>query len=143
MRTSDVSAFKGQVKTAIQKWMGQKIDEIFPNKAQTRVIAKNAINNGLTRMDDKLNGYIDTLFLLFADESGTIDSTTLVDGVASVLEEMNPSEFALGPIKATVGNGEISVHFPHNAFVGMLMGDLGGVKFTSSDIKDLKNYFNA
>lgn len=142
MRTSDVNAFKGQAKTAIQTWLGSKVDEIFPNKAQTRVIAKNAINNGLNRMDEKLNDYIDTLFILFADESGTIDTTTLVDGVATLLEEMNPSDFAFGPFNATVGNGEIAVKFPHNAFIGMFAGDLGGVKFTSSDIKEMKNYFN-
>lgn len=142
MRTTDVNAFKGETKTAIQGWLSHKVDDIFPNKPQTRVVAKNAINNGLNRMDEKLNGYIGTLFLLFADESGTIDTTTLVDGVASLLDEMNPSEYELGPFKAVVGNGEVAVRFPHNAFIEMIAGDLGGVRFTSSDIKELKNYFN-
>lgn len=141
MRTTDVSAFKGQAKTSIQNWLGRKVDEMFPNKAQTRAIAKNAINNVLNRMDDKLNGYIDTLFILFADESGTIDSDTLINGVASLLDEMNPSDFEIGPFKATVGNGEIAVRFPHNAFVEMIAGEIGGVKFTSSDIKEMKNLF--
>ena len=142
MTTSDVNAFKGEVKNAIYGWLGHKVDEMFPGKAQVRVIAKNALNNGLKRIDDKINGYVDTLFLLFGDETGTIYSTTLVDGMAELLAEMNPAEYQLGIFKAVVGNGEIAVHFPHNAFVEMIAGDLGGVKFTSSDIKDLKNYFN-
>ena len=142
MKTNDINAFKGETKAAIQGWLARKVDEIFPNRPQTRVVAKNAINNGLNRMDERLNGYIDTLFLLFADESGTIDSTTLVDGVASLLDEMNPSEYEFGPLKTTVGKGEIAVRFPHNAFIEMIAGDLGGVKFTSSDIKEMKNYFN-
>lgn len=142
MRTTDVNAFKGQMKTAIQNWLGRKVDEIFPNKAQTRVIAKNAINNGLNRMDERLNGYIDTLFILFADESGTIDSDTLVNGIASLLDEMKADDYAFGPFNVTVGAGEIAVHFPHNAFVEMIAGDLGGVRITSSDIKEMKNLFN-
>lgn len=142
MKTSDINAFKGEMKNAIHGWLSHKVDEMFPGKAQVRMIAKNALNNGLNRIDDKINGYVDTLFLLFGDESSTIDSTTLVDGMAELLAEMNPAEYQLGIFKAVVGNGEIAVHFPHNAFVDMIAGDLGGVKFTSSDIKDLKNYFN-
>jgi hypothetical protein len=142
MRTNDVNAFKGETKAAVQSWLSRKVDEIFPNRPQMRVVAKNAINNGLNRMDERLNGYIDTLFILFADEKGTIDSATLVDGVASLLDEMNSSEFDVGPFKASVGKGEIAVRFPHNAFIEMIAGDLDGVRFTSSDIKEMKNYFN-
>jgi hypothetical protein len=142
MRTNDVNAFKGEIKAAVQSWLSRKVDEIFPNRPQMRVVAKNAINNGLNRMDERLNGYIDTLFILFADEKGTIDSATLVDGVASLLDEMNSSEFDVGPFKASVGKGEIAVRFPHNAFIEMIAGDLDGVRFTSSDIKEMKNYFN-
>lgn len=142
MKTNDINAFKGEVKNAVHGWLGHKVDEMFPNKPQIRVVAKNAINNGMSRMDDKINGYIDSLFLLFGDESGTIDTTTLVDGVAGLLEEMDSTEYPIGPFKAIVGKGEIAVHFPHNAFIGMFVGDLGGVKFTSSDIKEMKNYFN-
>lgn len=142
MRTNDVNAFKGEAKAAIQNWLSRKVDDIFPNRPHTRVIAKNGINNGLTRMDERLNGYIDTLFILFADESGTIDTATLVDGMASLLDEMNPSEFEVGPFKANIGKGAIAVIFPRNAFIEMIAGDLDGVRFTSSDIKELKNYFN-
>jgi len=142
MRTNDINAFKGEVKNAVHDWLGHKVDQMFPNKPQIRVVAKNAINNGMNRIDDKINGYVDTLFLLFGDESGTIDSTTLVDGVAGLLDEMDSSEFPIGPFKAVVGKGEVAVHFPHNAFIGMIAGDLGGIKFTSSDIKEMKNYFN-
>lgn len=142
MKTSDINAFKGEVKNAVHDWLGHKVDEIFPTKPQIRVVAKNALNNGLNRIDDKINGYVDTLFLLFGDESGAIDSATLVDGVAGLLAEMNPAEYQIGIFTAVIGNGEIAVHFPHNAFVEMIAGGLGGFKFTSSDIKDLKNYFN-
>lgn len=142
MRTNDINAFKGEVKNAVHEWLGHKVDQMFPNKPQIRVVAKNAINNGMNRIDDKINGYVDTLFLLFGDESGTIDSTTLVDGVAGLLDEMDSSEFPIGPFKAVVGKGEVAVYFPHNAFIEMIAGELGGIRFTSSDIKEMKNYFN-
>lgn len=143
MKTTDINAFKGEMKNAVHDWLGHKVDQMFPNKPQIRFVAKNAINNGMNRIDDKINGYVDMFFLLFGDESGTIDSTILVDGVAALLDEMDSSEFPMGPFTAVVGKGEIAVHFPHNAFVGMIAGDLGGIKFTSSDIKEMKNYFNS
>ena len=142
MRTTDVNAFTGELKNAVNDWLSHKVDEMFPNKSKVRAVAKNAINNGMSRIDDKINGYVDTLFLLFGDESGTIDSDTLVDGVVSLLEEMKPTDFDLWALRATVGNGEIALRFPHSAFVGMITDGLEGYRFTSSDIKDLKNYFN-
>lgn len=142
MRTSDINAFKGEIKNAVHGWLSSKIDEILPNKTQIRAVAKNGLNNGLNRIDDKINEYVETLFLLFGNEHGIIDSDTLVDGIASVLDEMTPAEHSIGPFKAVIGNGEIQVHFPHNAFIGMIAGDLGGFKFTSNDIKEMKNYFN-
>lgn len=142
MRTSDINAFKGELKNAVHGWLGHKVDQIFPNKPQIRVVAKNAINNGMNRIDDKINGCVDTLFVLFGDETGTIDTSTVVDGIIGILNEMEPSEYMVGPFSAVVGKGEIAVHFPHNAFVDMITGDLGGIKFTSGDIKEMKNYFN-
>ena len=49
---------------------------------------------------------------------------------------------AVDDISFHIGKGEIAVRFPHNAFIEMIAGDLGGVRFTSSDIKEMKNYFN-
>ena len=143
MKTTDVNAFTGELKNAVHDWLSHKVDEMFPNKPKVRAVAKNAINNGMNRIDDKINGYVDSLFLFFGDESGTIDSDTLVDGVVSLLEEMKPTDFDLWALRATVGNGEIALRFPNNAFVGMITDGLEGYRFTSSDIKDLKNYFNA
>lgn len=142
MRTSDINAFTGELKNAVHDWLIHKVDEMFPNKPKVRVVAKNAINNGMNRIDDKINGYVDSLFLFFGDESGTIDSDTLVDGVVSLLEEIKPTDFDLWALRTTVGNGEIVLRFPHNAFVGMITDGLEGYRFTSSDIKEMKNYFN-
>lgn len=142
MKTTDVNAFKGQLKDAVQEWLNRKADEIFPNKVAARTYAKRAINNAMFKFDDKINGYVETLFLIFGDEHGTIDSDTLVDGAVSLLGEMKPIDFDFWALRLTVGNGEIAMRFPHNALVESLTDGHEGYRFTSSDIKEMKNYFN-
>lgn len=143
MRTTDVNAFKGQLKNAVQEWLNHKIDEIFPNKVAARTYSKRAINNAMSKFDDKINGCVEGLFLFFGDESGTIDSDTFVDGALSILEEMKPTDFNFWFLSATVGNGEIALRFPHNAIFESLTEGFQGYRFTSGDIKEMKNYFNA
>jgi hypothetical protein len=59
-----------------------------------------------------------------------------------MLEEMKPTDYSFGFINATIGQGEVKIQFPHNIFSELVVGDLGGVKFTTSDIKQLKNYLS-
>lgn len=142
MKTADINAFKGQIKDNILKWAEQQIDQMLPNKVAARAMLKNMAGNVLARFDHKIDQGVDALFLMFGDTKGNIDSDTVVDFVCDMLKEMPPTDYAVGSVGATVGKGEIRVQFPRNVFSDLIVGDLGGVKFTTADIQQIKNLFN-
>lgn len=141
MKTTDINAFKGQVKDNILKWAGAQVDQMLPTKVTARAMLKNAAGNILARFDRKVGQAVDAAFLMFGDAQGAIDSDVLVDRLCDMLQEMPPTDYALGPIGATVGKGQIVIQFPHNVFSDLIVGDLGGAKITAADIKQIKNLF--
>ena len=141
MKTTDINAFKGQVKANIQKWAEAQIDQMIPDKVAARAMLKNAASNVIARFDRKIDQGVDAAFLMFGDSEGTIDSDALVDRLCEMLQEMPPTDYALGPIGATVGKGEIVIQFPHNVFSDLIVGNLGGAKITTADIKQIKDLF--
>lgn len=142
MRVSDVNAFKGQIKDAALNWVGSLIDQMLPNKVAARTIFKNAVGNALARYDEKVNQMVDTVFLMFGDATGSIDTDTTIDMICDMLKEMPQKEYPLGMVGIKAGRGEVLLQFPHNIFSDLFVGDLGGVKFTTEDIKELKKYFS-
>jgi hypothetical protein len=142
MKASDVNAFKGQLKDALVGWAGSMVDQMLPNKVAARTLFKNAIGNVVSRFDEKVNQLVDYAFLVFGDSSGVIDTDTTIDMLCDMLNEMKPTDYSLGFANTTIGKGEIRIQFPHNIFSDLIVGDLGGVKFTSADIKQLKNYLS-
>lgn len=141
MKTADINRFKGQLKDALLSWAGQQIDQMLPNRVAARVMLKNAAGNLLARFDDKINAGVDALFLMMGDKDGKIDSDTLVDTVCNLLQEMPPTDYALGPFGAKVGGGEIVAQIPGGVFSEMIVGNLGGFRVTVSDIQEIKNLF--
>ncbi len=139
MKIDDVNQFKGELKTAMQSWAESKVDELFASRPQARVFMKNAISNVMNRFDDKLNKYIDMMFLFVADKDGVVDSDVMVDTVANLFKEMDERHYAMGMVDVTVGKGQLLIELPHNLFLEMLVGDLGRVKFTTEDIREFKN----
>ena len=142
MRATDVNAFKGQFKDALVGWAGSMIDQMLPNKVAARTLFKNAVGNVVNRFDGRVNQMVDTAFLVLGDSSGVLDTDTVIDTLCDMLNEMKPTEYSLGFVNMVVGQGEIRIQFPHNIFSDLVVGDLGGVKFTTSDIKEIKNYLN-
>lgn len=140
MVTNDVNMFKGNIKDAIVSWAGEKIDHLLPNKVASRAILKNAIGNYLNRYSEDVDKGVDTIFLLLGDKEGNINSDTMLDTLCGMLDEMNPKSYALGPFEAIVGRGTIDVRFPNSFFSELVAGDLGGVKITTSDLKQIKNF---
>lgn len=140
MKTNDINKLKGDIKSAALSWVDSQIDCLLPNKATGRAILKNAANNIVAKYDARINEGIDAAFLLFADSKGNIDSDTVVDSLCSMLEEMNVSDFSLGAFEARIGKGEICVDFPRSFFSELIAGDIGGVKITTDDIKQIKNF---
>lgn len=142
MKASDVNALKGQLKDAMVSWSDSMIDQMLPNKVTARTLLKNAIGNALNRFDGKINQLVDSAFLVFGDSNGVIDTDSTIDLLCGMLEEMKPTEYSIGFVDLIVGKGEVKLQFPHNIFSDLVVGDLGGVKLTTDDIKELKNYLS-
>ena len=142
MKVSDVNAFKGQFKDAALNWAGSLVDQMLPNKVAARTLVKNAIGNMMVRFDGKINQMVDTAFIVFGDANGEVDTDSTIDLLCDMLKEMPQKEYSFGFIGAKVGKGDIFIEFPHNIFSDLLVGDLGGVKFSTDDIKQLKDYLS-
>jgi hypothetical protein len=140
MITKDISAFKGNIKDAITSWAGGQIDNLLPNRVASRAILKNAVGNCLNRYSEEVDKGVDTLFLLLGDKEGNINSDTMVDTLCGMLDDMNPKCYDMGPFNATIGKGVIDIRLPNNIFSELVAGDLGGVKITTSDLKQIKNF---
>lgn len=141
MKTSDVNAFKGQVKTALIKWADAQIDQMLPDKVAARAMLKNMAGNVVARIEERIDKGVDAAFLMFGDQNGNIDSDTVVDFVCDMLREMPPTDYALGPLGATVGSGEINVQFPRGVFSDLIVGNLSGVRITTADLQQIKKLF--
>ena len=92
----------------------------------------------MERYNHKIDQGINAAFLMLGDAQGNIDSDGLVDLLCNMLKEMPPTDYALGPIGAVVGNGEISVQFPGGLISDLIVGGLGGARITTADIQQLK-----
>lgn len=140
MKIDDINRFKGEIKSAVQSWGNSKINELFSNPV-AKTFAKNGLNNALNRYDEKMNNGIDFLWMFLANEEGVVDSDVMVDNINAMLKEMELKQYNLGGFVLSVGKGEVAVEMPNNIFMDMLVG-CGKVRFTSSDINELKNLLN-
>lgn len=143
MRTEDISSFKGQIKSVLQQWGNNKIDNAFPGGSQIKAFAKNGLNNILVRMDAKLNKYIDGLVLFAGNEKGEIDTDTIVDMAVEMFKEMEPHKYQFEMVDVMVGKGELVLHFPPNVMFDLLFGGLKNLRFTADDLLELKEMFNS
>lgn len=141
MKTADINRFKGQVKDVLLAWAGTQIDQMLPDRIAARAMLKNAAGNLTARLDTRIDKGIDALFLMLGDKDGKIDTDTVVDTLCNLLTEMPPTDYALGPIGAKVGNGEIVAQIPGGFISEMVVGNLGGFRITTSDLQEIKNLF--
>lgn len=142
MKTDDISRFKGQLKGALQQWGEKKIDEIMPTKPQMRTLLKRGLGNMMARWDEKINKYIDTLFLFAANEQGIIDTDTMVEMAADMFKEVEPRKYQFDMFDIEIGRGELAIYLPENFLYDLLLGGSGRFRMTVDDILEMKQYFN-
>lgn len=143
MKIEDINRFKGGMKTAIHDWVNDKVDEIIPDKAAMRFLAKNYTNNILNRMDARLNVWLDNIFLAVADGKGVVDTDAAIDMAMGIFKEMKPFEYNIGGgFVIQAGRGELVLNMPRNAIMDALVGDIGRLRFTSDDFEEFKNLLN-
>lgn len=142
MKTDDLFSLKGKVKDAVVRWGDMMVDRMFPKMPQLRAGLKRGVNNLVSRYDDKANTWLDGIFLMAGDEAGNVDTDTLVDMAADILDELPVSSFDLYVFRADIGKGEIVLRFPDGFLASALTGELGGVRITREDIIEMKNLLN-
>lgn len=142
MTTSDITELRDGLKESVKKWAGEKIDALFPNKPQTRVILKRGLRNYLAKEDEKIDGMISGAMVFIGDENGEVNTDSAIDLLVSLFKEMDVSEYKLGFVSATVGKGEIALNLPHHPVLDMIVGDLGKVTIKADDILEIKSLFD-
>lgn len=142
MKSDDLSRMKGMAKDAMVKWSHLMIDRMLPEMPVIRSNLKRGANNLVARFDEKLNGVLDGVFLVMGDESGTIDSDSMVEALADIIDEMPVLSMPLGPFLIDIGKGEAKLRFPQGPFWERMTGRLGGYRLTREDFLEMKQFFN-
>ena len=84
MKVTDINKFKGDLKTAVQEWGENRIDELFPNSPSKKVFLKRGFTNWLSKKDGNLNKMIDNSLFFITDENGVVDTDSAIDMILSL-----------------------------------------------------------
>ena len=109
-----------------------------PKIAPVGKYLKRGISNMIIKEDARMEKAVDNLMLFIADENGNYDMNTLFDDIMSMFKMMPESPFDLALIHGTVGNGIIRVMLPDNPVASLLLGNMGAIKITEDDFRELK-----
>lgn len=135
---SDVAAFKGNLKTAIQMWSSDLVDELLSSPVRRRNI-KRYIENWLDFQDERVNKLLDNVVLIGLDKDGNINTDLIVDEAAALFKEFDYHTTLLG-CDIDVSNGKAVVSLPDNIATYLLFGNKSGFSFTEQDVIKLKDY---
>lgn len=135
---SDIAVFKGNLKTAIQMWSSDLVDEILSSPVRRRNI-KRYIENWLDFQDERINKLLDNVVLIGLDKDGNINSDLIVDEMAALFKEFDYHSDIWG-CNIDISNGKAVISLPDNMVSYLLFGNKGGFSFNEQDILKLKDY---
>jgi hypothetical protein len=135
---SDIAAFKGKLKTAVQMWSSDLVDELFASPVRRRNV-KRFIGNWLDFQDERINKWLDNVVLVGLDKDGNINSDLIVEEAAALFKEFDYHTTLLG-CGIDISNGKAVVSLPDNIATYLLFGNKSGFSFTEQDILKLKDY---
>lgn len=135
---SDIAAFKGKIKTAVQMWTSDLVDELLTSPVRRRNV-KRFIGNWLDFQDERINKMLDNVVLVGLDKDGNINSDLIVDEAAALFKEFD-YHTSLWGCEVDVSNGKAVVSLPDNMVSYLLFGNKSGFSFTEQDILKLKDY---
>ena len=139
----ELCKFKGDVKTAVYRWITSMIDQLFAGKAGLEPVAyyaKNGISNVIDRYDEQLNRYIDYAVMFVTDKEGRIDTDKLIGDLVEIYRSTEKRTEVLLGMKVEYGAGEIVVFPPDNPFVNILL-PWQSIKITAEDILKMRSFF--
>ena len=139
----ELCKFKGDVKTAVYRWITSMIDQLFAGKAGLEPVAyyaKNGISNVIDRYDEQLNRYIDYAVMFVTDKEGRIDTDKLIGDLVEIYRSTEKRTEVLLGMKVEYGAGEIAIYPPDNLFVNILL-PWQSIKITAEDILKMRSFF--
>lgn len=135
---SDIAAFKGNLKTAVQMWSSDLVDELCASPVRRRNV-KRFIGNWLDFQDERINKWLDNVVLVGLDKDGNINSDLIVEEAAALFKEFDYHTTLWG-CEIDVSGGKVVVTLPDNMVSYLLFGNKSGFSFTEQDIVKLKDY---
>ena len=135
---SDVAAFKGDLKTAVQMWSNDLVDELFASPVRRRNV-KRFIGNWLDFQDEIINKWLDNVVLVGLDKDGNINSDLIIEAAAALFKEFDYHTTLWG-CNIDVSSGKAVVSLPDNMMTYLLFGNKSGFSFSEQDILKLKDY---
>lgn len=131
---------KEKVIDGISTWMDVRIDQFVhdnPILAPAGKYLKRAVSNVIAKEQERIDKLVDGMMLFVADKDGNYDIGTFINDAYSLFRAMPETGFNIGPLKVTAGAGTVRVMMPDNPLVGMLLGDIGAIKITEDDFREL------
>ena len=135
---SDIAAFKGNLKTAVQMWSSDLVDELFVSPVRRRNV-KRFISNWLDFQDERINKWLDNVVLVGLDKDGNINSDLIVEEAAALFKEFDYHTTLWG-CNIEISNGKAVVSLPDNMMTYLLFGNKSGFSFSEQYILKLKDY---
>ena len=135
---NDIAVFKGNLKTAIQMWSNDLVDELLSSPVRRRNV-KRFIENWLDFQDERINKWLDNIVLIGLDKDGNINSDLIVDEASALFKEFDYHTTIWG-CKIDISNGKAVVSLPDNIATYLLFGNKSGFSFSEQDILKLKDY---
>lgn len=135
---SDIAAFKGNLKTAVQMWSSDLVDELFVSPVRRRNV-KRFISNWLDFQEERINKWLDNVVLVGLDKDGNINSDLIVEETAALFKEFDYHTTLWG-CNIDISSGKAVVSLPDNMMTYLLFGNKSGFSFSEQDILKLKDY---
>lgn len=135
---SDIAAFKGNLKTAVQMWSNDLVDELFASPVRRRNV-KRFIGNWLDFQDERINKWLDNVVLVGLDKDGNINSDLIIEEAAALFKEFDYHTTLWG-CNLDISSGKAVVSLPDNMMTYLLFGNKSGFSFSEQDILKLKDY---
>lgn len=135
---SDIAAFKGNLKTAVQMWSNDLVDELFASPVRRRNV-KRFIGNWLDFQDERINKWLDNVVLVGLDKDGNINSDLIIEEAAALFKEFDYHTTLLG-CNIDISSGKAVISLPDNMMTYLLFGNKSGFSFSEQDILKLKDY---
>ena len=135
---SDIAAFKGKAKTAVQRRANDRVDELFSSPVRRRNI-KRILENWMDFQDERINKWLDSVALVGLDKDGNINADLIIDEAAALFKELEYHTSIWG-CSMDIAGGKAVVSLPENMASYLLFGNKAGFSFTENDILKLKDY---